>query len=162
MQAWFYQLAARERLFISIAGVLGVLLLIVTLAIRPIVNNTTRGHERIAERRDLLSELDQVAARIGPQTGSGQTTSGSRNQSLVVIIDRTTRDTGLAPYLKRNQPDGTSSIRLRLENAPFDIIIEWLGAIKNQHGLVITSANIDKASENGRINCNLTLTRDGG
>jgi len=161
MKQWFNQLESREQILVTVAGILGIFTLIITLGVRPIINSTTTGYERIEEKRQLLSELERVAERIGPQNTRGQASSGTGNQSLVVVVDRTTRDHGLAPYLKRNQPDGTSSIRLRLENAPFDAVIEWLGVVRDQHGLRITSANIDKASETGRINCNLTLSRDG-
>jgi general secretion pathway protein M len=161
MKQWFNQLAPREQLFVTVAGILGVFTLIITLAVRPIINSTTTGHERIEAKRELLSELERVAERIGPQNIKGEASSGTGNQSLVVVVDRSTRDHGLAPYLKRNQPDGTSSIRLRLENAPFDAVIEWLSAVRDQHGLRTTSANIDKASAEGRINCNLTLSRGG-
>jgi len=161
IKEWFLQLVPREQMLVSIAAVLAIITLIVTLGVRPSVSNTTRGHERVADKRQLLSELERVAERIGPQTGTGQATPGAGNQSLVVIVDRTTRNNGLAPYLKRNQPDGTASIRLRFENAPFDAVIEWLGIIKSQHGLRTTAANIDTTSAAGRINCNLTLSRGG-
>ena len=162
MKEWFYKLAPRERLLVSIAAVLAGITLIVMLGIRPIISNAAKGHERVSDKRELLFEIERVAKRIGPQNGSGKGAPGVDNQSLVVIVDRTTRSHGLAPYLKRNQPDGSSSIRLRFEDAPFDAVIEWLGIIKNQHGLITTAANIDKSGVAGRINCNLTLSRGGG
>ena len=148
-------------MLVSIAAALAVFTLIVTLGIAPIIRGTTKGHERVAEKRELLFELDRVAERVGPQTGGSGVATGDI-QSLVVIVDRTTRDSGLAPYLKRNQPDGADSIRLRLENAPFDAVIEWLSIIKNRHGMSAIAANIDTTSAAGRVNCNLTLSRSGG
>lgn len=162
MKEWFQKLAPRERLLVSVAAVLAGITLIVTLGIRPIVSNTIRSHERVADKRELLFELERVAERIGPQTGAGLVAPGAGNQSLVVIVDRTTRGNALAPYLKRNQPDGANSIRLRFEDAPFDAVIEWLGVVQNQHGLLTMAANIDTASATGRVNCNLTLSRGGG
>ncbi len=162
MKEWFRQLAHRERILVSTAAFLTGVLLIVTLGVRPIIKNTTQGHERVADKRELLSEIDRVAERVGPQTGSNRQASGAGDQSLVVIVDRTTRSSGLAPYLKRNQPDGTDSIRLRFEDVPFDVVIEWLAEIRLQYGLVTLAANIDTSGSAGRINCNLTLTRGGG
>jgi len=162
VREWFYKLAPRERLLVGTAAVLTGILLIVTLGIRPIVSKTTRGHEHIEDKRKLLSEVERVAERIGPQTGSNRGTPGIAGQSLVVIVDRTTRSSGLAPYLKRNQPDGANSIRLRFENAPFDATIEWLSSIKSGYGLIVSAANIEAANTTGRVNCNLTLTRGGG
>ena len=162
MKDWFIKLEPREQLLVSIAAVLGVITLIVTLAIRPITNNMARGQELVADKRELLAEIERVAERIGPQRSGPATTPGTSNQSLVVIVDRSTRSNGLAPYLKRNQPDGADSIRIRFESAPFDEVITWLGVMNTQHGLVTTNANIDKAGQTGRVNCNLTLSRGAG
>jgi general secretion pathway protein M len=162
MKEWFQKLAPREQLLVSIAAILAGITLIITLGVRPIISNAAKGHERVSDKRELLFEIERVARRIGPQNSSGKGAPVVGNQSLVVIVDRTTRSHGLAPYLKRNQPDGSSSIRLRFESAPFDAVIEWLGIIKNQHGLITTAVNIDKSGETGRVNCNLTLSRGGG
>jgi len=160
MKEWFEQLDARERILVMIAGGLAVVALIVMAGIRPIVTQSARGHERVEDKRELLAELREVATRLGPQRGgAAQPDVPSSSQSMVLVIDQTTRGSGLAQNLKRNQPDGTSSIRLRFENAPFDALITWLNDLQDRHGMSVTSANIDVAAEPGRVNCNLTLAR---
>ena len=162
MKEWFDQLDSRERLLVMIAAGLLVFTLIVVLGIRPILAQSDRGQKMVEDKRELLSELSEVAARIGPQSGGSKTPVAGGTQSLVLLVDQTTRSSGLAANLKRNQPDGTSSIRLRFENAPFDSLVTWLANLQTQHGMTVTSANIDGAAEPGRVNCNLTLTRPGG
>jgi general secretion pathway protein M len=158
---WFQSLAPREQVLISIGGGLLIILLIVVLGIRPVLSKASRGQELISQKQSLLTELSQVAERIGPQNGGAPTANLAGGQSLVVVVDRTTRERGLAANLKRNQPDGDSSIRLRFENASFDTLMVWLGQLQNQYGLSITSANIDVSAVTGRVNCNLTLERTG-
>ena len=92
---------------------------------------------------------------------SGATRPVNTNQSLVVIIDRTTREKQLAGYLKRNQPEGAASVRLRFEGAPFDALASWLGELDNTYGLTAGNANFDRAGP-GRVNVSLVLTRGGG
>jgi general secretion pathway protein M len=135
--------------------------MVVMLGIRPVLTKVSRGRELISEKQALLTELSQVAQRIGPQSGGGQVAPLAGGQSLVVVVDKTTRERGLALNLKRNQPDGDSSIRLRFENASFDTLMGWLSQLQNQYGLTTTSANIDVAAGSGRVNCNLTLERIG-
>lgn len=161
MRDWLQNLAPREQVLISIGGGLVIVFLIVMLGIQPVLSKVNRGRELISEKRALLTELSQVAQRIGPQSGGGQARTLAGGQSLVVVVDRTTRERGLAANLKRNQPDGDSSIRLRFENASFDTLMGWLDQLQNQYGLTITSANIDVAVGTGRVNCNLTLERTG-
>ena len=158
---WFQNLASREQVLISIGGILVIIFLIVMLGIQPVLSKSRRGHELISEKQALLTELSQVAQRIGPQSGGGQVNTLAGEQSLVVVVDKTTRERGLAANLKRNQPDGDSSIRLLFENASFDTLMGWLSQLQNQYGLTTTSANIDVAAGTGRVNCNLTLERTG-
>jgi general secretion pathway protein M len=160
LRAWFEQLAPRERLLVSVAGGVIVLAVIIMAGVRPVMSQSKRGHELVEDKRELLAELREVAARLGPQRGAAAAASGS-TQSLVLVIDQTTRSSGLAQHLKRNQPDGADSIRLRFENAPFDTVVTWLNALQNQHGISVTSANIDASPQPGRVNCNLTVARQG-
>lgn len=160
MKEWFEQLEKRERWLVMIAGALAVVTLIISFGIRPIVSQSKRGHELVEDKRELLAELSEVAARLGPQRGGARQPGASGStESLVLVIDQTTRSSGLAQHLKRNQPDGADSIRLRFENASFDTLITWLNGLQNQYGMSVTTANIDAAAEPGRVNCNLTLAR---
>jgi general secretion pathway protein M len=161
MNEWFQQLVPRERMLVMAAAGLAVIALIGTLGIRPVVNRVDRGHELVQEKETLLTDLTGVAQRYGPQSGGGGAMVVTDTRSLVVIVDQTTRALGLATHLKRNQPDGASSIRLRFENVPFDSLIGWLGQLESQFGLSTKTANIDVSAEPGRVNCNLTLDRAG-
>ena len=70
MKEWFEQLAPRERLLVAIAGGFAIFALVVMLGIRPIMSQSKRGHELVEDKRELLAELRDVAARFGPQRGS--------------------------------------------------------------------------------------------
>ncbi len=127
--------------------------------IRPIVTGKTLAEQRIDDKLQLLSELETAGARFGPVPGVPAPAGADSNQSLVVLVDRTTRRYGLGAFLKRNQPDGNSSIRLRFENAPFDAMVSWLSELQTNFALTTVSASIDSAQEPGRVNCNLVLAR---
>jgi type II secretory pathway component PulM len=77
----------------------------------------------------------------------------------VVIIDRTARQVGLASALVSQIPNGENSIRVRLDNAQFDIVVSWLGQLHQQYGLDIESASFDKTAKVGVVNSSLNLTR---
>ncbi len=162
MRAWLDSLAPRERWLVLTAAGLAVLALIVTFGIGPLYSQTDRARQRVSDQRALLIELDRLAQRIGPQSAAGSRAplSGA-GDSLVVLLDRTSRERGLGPYLKRNQPEGSGGIRLRLENAPFDTLVEWLAELQAAYGLTAVSAAFDPADEPGRVDCTLMLARSG-
>ncbi len=161
LRNWFEQLAPRERVMVSAAAVLLVFALIYLAGLRPLLISAERNATAVADQQELLADLTQVAARRGPQRGGAASAAGG-DQSLVLVVDRTTRDKGLSAYLKRNQPDGTDAIRLRFEDAPFDNLLSWLVEMQSTYGVGAISANIDTSRSPGRVNCNLVLSRAAG
>lgn len=157
---WWEQLAQRERLLVTICGAFIVLALIWTLLIQPLYRGSAQLQEGVAAKQAQLANFQELAGRLTP---GGQRQAGARQgggDSIVVVIDRTTRERALANYLKRNQPEGESGVRLRFEDAPFDPLVEWLGELSQAYGMITVSANFDEAGA-GRVNCNIVLQRQG-
>lgn len=160
LREWFEALEPRERALVSLAAALLVVVIIYLAGLKPLLDQTARSAAQVADQQQLLDELSQLAARRGPQQGAAADVQGS-DQSLVLVVDRSTRSQGLAAYLKRNQPDGADSIRLRFEDAPFDNLLGWLVELESRYGIAAVAANIDRSPASGRVNCNLVLSRMG-
>lgn len=161
LRDWLDGLAPRERVLVLFTGAFTLAALLWLLLVQPLLLQKTRAEERLQEQQQLLAELSQLAARGGPQARA-PAADGTAGQSLVVLIDRSVRERGLAGFLRRNQPDGQDSIRLRLENVPFDQLVEWLADLQTRYGLAAISVTIDPASERGRVDTNLVLAQAGG
>ena len=160
LRNWLDQLEPRERWLVLSAGVLLIVAIVVIGGLRPLLDSADRNARRVSDQELLLAEIEQVAARLGPQSGGSSPTAGG--DSLVLVVDRSTRARNLGGYLKRNQPDGDATIRLRFERAPFDDLMTWLAELQNQYAIEVVSANIDAGNETGRVNCNLILSRAAG
>ena len=161
LRAWFEQISPRERVMVVAAAALLIIAIVYLAGFRPLLVSAARNQALVSDQQELLGELSQLAARRGPQRGAVGAGAG-RDQSLVLVVDRTTREKGLATYLKRNQPDGSDSIRLRFEDAPFDNLLSWLVDMQSTYGVGAVSANIDSSRSPGRVNCNLVLSRAAG
>jgi general secretion pathway protein M len=159
LQAWFAQLASRERIMVTACAAVSILALIWTFILQPVYIGSADLESRVKEKQAQLASLQELASQIQPGNASQSGENENRNDSIVVVIDRTTRSRQLAQYLKRNQPDG-NNVRLRFEGAPFDILVAWLGELKQNHGMTMVTANFDEAGV-GRINCSLVITRAG-
>ncbi|MBT8422745.1 MAG: type II secretion system protein M [Gammaproteobacteria bacterium] len=161
MQDWLNSLEPRERLMVIGCGIFVLVAAIWVFGLQPILQQADGLEARVVDKRAQLANLQELAAQVdtsGPAPAGGAATA---TQSLVVIIDRTTREKQLAGYLKRNQPEGSTSVRLRFEGAPFDALVTWLGDLNSDYGLTASNANFDRAGP-GRVNVSLVLTRSGG
>lgn len=160
VREWLDKLAPRERVLVLAAAIFAGLALVYALGLQPLYAARGRAAAEVEERRNLLRDIEQVARRFGPQ-GAATTPVAATGESVVVVIDRSTRERGLGTYLKRNQPEGAGGVRLRLENAPFDDLTAWLADLQARHGLAAVSASFDPSGEPGRVNSNLELERVG-
>lgn len=153
----FDALAPRERLLVSLAGAVLLVAVVILTVVRPLSTSLRTATAQLADKRAVLGDIEHVAARFGRQSGAAA--ARPTGESLVVMVDRTTRSRGLSPYLKRNEPDGTDSIRLRFENVPFDELIGWLADLQTKQAVGVVSASADAGQDSGRVSANLELAR---
>lgn len=156
MRDWFEGLAPRERMFVAGGGVLLILILFWAIVLAPLSSRVGKLSERVEGKRDTLSWMSAAAAEIS-SAGEVAAGAGDPDQSLVVIIDRTARQSGLGQSITRNQPVGEDGIRVRMEGAPFDTVVAWLGQLQSGYGLSLESATFERASANGTVTASITL-----
>ncbi|NNF52772.1 MAG: type II secretion system protein M [Gammaproteobacteria bacterium] len=158
LREWFGGLQAREQLLVSIAAVVLVAAMLFLL-FEPLFKATERAQQRVAEKTQDLATLGRARSEVAALGGVRNTSA--QNSPLVVIIDRFSSSTQLAPFLKRNQPDGNNAIRVTFEAAPFGRLIDFLVELESRHGLVLSNATLNKAETQGTVNASLTLVRTG-
>ncbi len=158
LRQWWDALAPRERLMVSAAGGFALVALVMMGVLRPLAAARLAAETELADKQVVLADIERVAARFGPRAAGAAATQPS-GESLVVLVDRTTRSGGIAAYLKRNEPDGQTGIRLRFENAPFDELVAWLGEIQASQGVGVVSATADPGEAAGRVSANIQLAR---
>ena len=153
LQAWYATLEPREQRVLRIAA--PVLLALIAIAIvwqlHAVVHRVER---RVATKRADLAYIQSVLPELRgvpmPQDGG---------QSLVVIVDRTTRDAGLAANLRGAEPSGMAGVRVRLDGAAFESLVQWLVRVQREHGLTVQAATLEKTDAPGRVNANITFVR---
>ncbi len=158
LRSWFGGLQQREQILVVVAGIVlvGALLF---LMVEPLFKATERAQARLDDKYLDLAALERARAEV--QALGGVRRSGASNTPLVVVIDRSSSSAQLAPFLKRNQPDGDSAIRVSFEAAPFNRLIDFLLELQTLHGLVLSNATLNKAEIEGTVNASLTLVRAG-
>jgi len=158
LRTWLDSLAERERRLVVWGGGIAGVFVVVGVLILPLYAAASNKAERVARKEQDLAWMRGVAAEVqaaGPATATGG------NESLVVTVDQTARAAGLGSSLAGSQPSGTGGIRVRLDNASFDVLIGWLAQLHQQHGLTVESATIDRTATSGIVNANVILKKAG-
>ncbi|MCC5869697.1 MAG: type II secretion system protein M [Gammaproteobacteria bacterium] len=161
MKQWFLGLNERERLMVVIAACLVAYAVVHFAVLAPLWGGSARLAAEIPERQALLAELKAAEVEIGGQRRGSQRTQPieGAGQSLVVIIDRTSREAGLGASLRRNQPTPDQGLRVGFEGAPFEALVPWLAQLQRRYGIGVESASFDTAGTPGLVNATLVLER---
>jgi general secretion pathway protein M len=143
-------LSERDRRTLLIGG--GVALLLLLYVIFQLDSNVSSAHKRIAKKQADLAWMQTVAPEL-----AGVQTPGSTGESLLVIVDRSAREAGLASSLAGSEPSGPGGLSVRLQKAPFDTLIAWLARLSQQNGIRVDTASIENAGTPGLVNAAIVL-----
>ena len=152
-RAWYAGLAPREQRTVLWGAVGGgaLVLLLLLLQFRAAVDRAERRVEqKLADAAYVRSVLPELQSVPVPQGGG---------TSLVIVVDRTTRDSGLAMHLRGSEPAGQTALRVRFEGAPFDATVAWLLRVQREYGLVVQQASFERTATPGVVNAVVTLNR---
>ncbi len=153
LEAWYGGLNPREQLMVRVGAIAAAVLLLAGIILR------LHGAVQAAEKRLLGKRADAAYIQsVLPELRAAPLPAGA-GQSLVAVVDRTTRDAGLASNLKATEPSGVSGVRVRFEGASFAQLVTWLMRIQQEYGLSIQAATLEKTDSPGHVNANLTFVR---
>ena len=156
MRDWFAGLESRDRTMLLAGAVLAVLIIWWGLVWTPLGNRNLELAGAVVEKQRMLATLQR--ARAMSDTSAAQVDAATR-QSLVLLVDQTHRSFGLEGRLLRTQPDGADGIRVTFQEAPFDGLIGWLGAMQASYGIAVESATVDGTRSPGVVNATIVLRR---
>lgn len=155
LSVWYNGLQEREQRIVSIGGVSVAVLLLVGGLLLPLQSAVSNAVKRADTRRADLAWMRINAPEIAASAGQIAVDTG---EAPVVLVDRIGREQGLGPALRGTQPSGTGGVRVQLEAAAFDAMVQWLAVLDQQHGLAIDTITIDRAARPGIVNASITFT----
>jgi general secretion pathway protein M len=161
LTAWFMSRNERERT-ILIAGAAVIVLVLIWAALAPLYKSVSAREERVARKQADLAWLQGAQGELmslNVQSPGGAAMTG---ESLVVLIDRTAREAGLGGSLVSQTPNGANGMNIRLDSAPFDSVVSWLGTLQQRYSVSIDTVTIDHTSKPGLVNASLVLMRAAG
>jgi type II secretory pathway component PulM len=147
-------LSPREQRLVQIGVIAAVAILIFGILL-PLDSSVSKARTQVSKKQsDLvwMRSVTPVLVASGPLP-----TGGGNGESLIVIVDRSARESGLGNALAGTEPSGTSGIQVRLEKASFDAMIAWLSRLSQQNGVGVDGATIDTAGAPGVVNAALVL-----
>lgn len=158
MKEWFAGLNPRERLMVMTGGVVLAVLLCYAAIWEPITQGAQRMETAVNEQRVLLQWMQHAAddvKRLRPAAqAQGQLAAG---QSLLGVIDQTSKSTNLGPAVKRVKPEGENKVSVWMEDAAFDDMVRWVEGLHRGFGVEVDSIVIDRKNVAGKVDVRIEL-----
>jgi general secretion pathway protein M len=145
-------MSPREQRLVKIGGIALAAILIFGV-LMPLDSSVAKARARISKKQTDLVWMRGVAPVLAAQGPAHQ----ANGESLIVIVDRSARESGLGSSLAGSDPSGPGGIQVRLEKAPFDAMIGWLSRLSQQNGIGVDGATIDGAGTPGIVNAAIVL-----
>ena len=158
MKAWLYSLEPRERMMVAAGAALLVLFLLYILVWSPLHSGYDALRSTVEEQRATALWMQESAQTLTQlKRSSDNAAQGLGGKSLLSVADSTARAGGLGPALKRVEPEGSDSVRVWLDGAPFDVLVKWLGTLSTIHGVNAETVTMERSDATGRVSARLTL-----
>ena len=154
-RAWWSGLADRERRFLSAGAAAAAVLLLYAGVWDPLSRAKARREADLRDARALAIQLETLAAQAPRATGAVT----GLDQSLLNVVDQSRRSSAITKPPSRIQPEGDNTVRLWLEDVPFEGLVRWLGDLQTRYGVRVDTAEIERESAPGLVNVRLTLMR---
>ncbi len=155
---WLNNLSRRERNLVYAAAALLAIALVYLVLVLPLQTAGKRLEGRVEQKMSDLAWMQQAAGQVSAAAASGGSEAGGSDESLVVLVDRTAREAGLGGAVRDQSPSGSNGLRLRLEAAPFDVVVVWLSSLQLQYGVKVDAASVDSTPTSGLVNASVTLS----
>jgi general secretion pathway protein M len=158
LREWWEAREAREQRVLAVGGGVVALVLGWALVWHPLAAARDSLQARVAAQRLDYAEMREAAARAGTLRGQGARAKVERQgKSLLALADASARGNQLGNALKRVEPLGPKSVRVSLEGASFDAVMDWLDGLARDFGVSATDFSADRTEGVGLVNARVTL-----
>ena len=143
-------LSERDQRTLKIGAAIAALLLVYVII--QLDSSVSSARKRLLKKQDDLTWIrsngpELLATGSMPQTGSGE--------SLLVVVDRSARESGLS--IVGSDPAGPGALNVRLQKVSFDMLIGWIGRLGQSNGIRVDNASIESAGSPGIVNASFVL-----
>jgi general secretion pathway protein M len=115
-------------------------------------NNSAKLHQQRAAILVWMQTHENEARKLQTQP-KNTNTSG---QSLLSLATQHAQSNNLS--FKRFEPFAEGGLRVWLEDASFNSLLQWLTTLQQENGVLVKQVNIDRATQAGKVNAKLELT----
>jgi len=155
---WYGALDQRERLLVITTAITIVITLFYVVIWEPVHQGLEEQQLLQTSSNNNLLWMQEAAAEVrGLKAAGGGMRKVRSNQPVSLVLEQSIASAGLKGNLNKIESSGKKGARVKLDAASFDQMLIWLNTLEQRHGIMVTSANIDRADKSGLINARISF-----
>jgi general secretion pathway protein M len=158
MKAWFTQLSQRDQMSLLVLGLALVLYAVYMFVWSPL----DRLRDDLAVQNTAIAEsrvrVDAMVSQLLELRKTGAAAPGAKRNLTSVINESTAR---LQLPVIRLQPNSRGEIQVRVENATFDAVLQWLHEMEYKEDLLVREVSLTQSGSVGRVNITVRIAEAG-
>ncbi len=160
MKQWFYSQQPRERLMVTGCAAVVLVALVYLLVWAPFAERHAQLAVNVQAQQEALAWMRQASLQVQEARASNSMPTALNDpRSLLSIIDSSAMQAGVRNQIQRMEPEGDDGVKLSMDDADFDLTIQWLGALKRSHNIDVIRATISPTGASGQVDTRLSLQR---
>lgn len=163
MKAWFQALSERERNLVLLGGFVLVALLAYFYGWKPLLryhSELERDIKLTLEDREFIKQAEEQVQFLEQAAQSERTVDTATSVQLLAnpLLKRYKLDDADEVGL-RSEAKSKDVVSIRMENAPFDALINFIGAMELEHNIKVSSMALVPTKTAGVTSAQVTLER---
>ncbi len=159
LQEWFRSLAPRERLLVSVGGVVVAITILYLGIWEPLSKAHGKRETDLASAQALAQKLEVLAAATQKAQANGGNAIVDTGASLLATVDQVGKSGMLGKPLTRIQPEGDHEVKVWIDGVSFEALVRWINELESHYGISIQTADLDRDTLPGQVNARLSLVR---
>jgi len=158
LNQWYTSLPGRDQklLIATIAFLLATLFYL--LIWEPVHQGRDLQQQKLKTQQDIYSWMQSASKEVEALKRSG-IKKVSSNQPIALILENSAKVSGLKKHINKIESSGKNGAQVKIDSASFDQILVWLNTLEKQHGVSITTANIERNTEAGTVSARLSFEK---
>jgi general secretion pathway protein M len=160
LKHWFEALTTKEqRMLIASAGII-LITLFYLLVWEPIHLELDSEIQKKKSQTENMIWMQEAASEVLKLRSAGnRSVIRDANKPATLVIEQSINNAGLKDSVTKIESSGKSGARVTLNEVSFNQMLVWMNTLATHNGIHIVSANIERASKQGRANARLTFER---
>jgi general secretion pathway protein M len=158
MKAWFTQLSQRDQMSLLVLGLALLMYAVYMFVWSPL----DRLRDDLAVQNTAIAEsrvrVDAMVSQLLELRKTGAAAPGAKRNLTSVINESTAR---LQLPVIRLQPNSRGEVQVRVENATFDAVLQWLHEMEYKEDLLVREVSLTQSGSVGRVNITVRIAEAG-